>query len=157
MPCNAGGKQAEEPQQADFKIVKGDMKNVVQPGDKREHRYTVTEADKAAFASGTVHEVCSTFALAREMEWSSRLFVLDMLEEGEEGIGTRLEIQHLSPALPGEELLIVATVHEWQEGELLCDIEVYAGKRLVAKGLTGQKILTKEKLTALFNKLKNNG
>jgi len=59
--------------------------------------------------------------------------------------------------LPDEELLFVATVHGWQEGELLCDIEVYAGKRLVAKGLTGQKILPEEKLTALFNKLKNNG
>ena len=66
------------------------MKATVMPGDLRLHHHKVTSQDFATFAAGTVHKVCSTFALAREMEWSSRLFVLDIKAEDEEGVGTML-------------------------------------------------------------------
>ncbi len=120
------------------------MKSGFQKGDIRTHTFKVTEADLATFQTGNVHKVCSTFALAREMEWSSRLFVLDMIESHEEGIGTALEIVHHSPAFEGETLDFTATIFELIGHELICDIEVRVGERLVATGKTGQKILNRD-------------
>lgn len=52
------------------------MKNLPQIGESRVFRKTVTEADVAAFHGEVLHAVYSTFAMARDMEWSSRLFLL---------------------------------------------------------------------------------
>ena len=129
------------------------MKSGFQKGDIRKHTFKVTQADFATFQTGNVHEVCSTFALAREMEWSSRLFVLDMTEPHEEGVGTALEIVHHSPAFEGETLDFIATLFELKGHELICDIEVRVGERLVATGKTGQKILNKDKVSQIFTRL----
>ncbi len=123
-------------------------------GDKKTYYKVVKTEDVAAFEGGVVHEVCSTFALAREIEWSSRLFILEMKEENEEGIGTLLEIEHRSPAMVGDELTIEATVLTQEKNELICEIEVKVGERLIALGKTGQKILKKDKLNAIFGALK---
>ncbi|NNF22173.1 MAG: hypothetical protein HKN67_09535, partial [Saprospiraceae bacterium] len=82
------------------------MINKVQPGDKRIHSFKVTQDHYPSFQGKIVHKVCSTFVLAREIEWSTRLFVIDMLEESEEGIGTMLKIDHISPAFKGEKVNI---------------------------------------------------
>ena len=129
------------------------MKSGYQVGDIRQHSHRVTEADFATFHSGTVHQVCSTFALAREMEWSSRLFVLDMKEPDEEGVGTQLEIVHHGPAFLGEDLQFRATISALNGHELICDIEVRVKGRLIATGKTGQKILNKEKVSQIFTRL----
>ena len=60
----------------------------------------------AAFGGEVVHEVYATFALARDAEWTTRQFVLDMRDDDEEGIGTFLSIEHKSPALWGRRLII---------------------------------------------------
>ena len=129
------------------------MKKVFNTGDRKVHQYTVIADDFATFSEGTVHPVCSTFVLAREIEWSSRLFVLEMTEEDEEGIGTMLQITHKSPALEKETLVITAVVERWEQHELICNVRVKVGTRLVATGKTGQKILKKEKIKQIFSSL----
>lgn len=133
------------------------MKTVFKSGDKKYHTKVVAGKDLASFGSGDVHPVCSTFAIAREMEWASRLFVLEMLEIDEEGIGTRLEINHKAPALANEELNIEAVVHSLDQHEIICDISVKVGSRLIATGITGQKVLKKSKIESLINNIQNNG
>ena len=87
-----------------------------------------------------------------------RLFaLLEMLDEDEEGIGTRLEINHLSPALEGEELIIEAMVSSLEQHEIICEIKVTVGKRVIAKGVTGQKILKKTKLADLIFDIQQDG
>ncbi len=129
------------------------MKEIFKVGDVKMHNYLVTIEDVAKFDSGVVHSVCSTFALAREIEWSSRLFVLDMKEDDEEGIGTAVTINHHSPALVGNELIIMAQIKSIRGNELICQIEIKSGERLVATGSTGQKILSKVKIEKLFSSL----
>lgn len=129
------------------------MKTSFQPGDSKIHHYTVQQTDFASFESGTVHKVCSTFALGREMEWSSRLFVLEMTDKEEEGVGTLLEIRHHGPAFEGEELSIKATVESLMGNEIICAIEVKVVDRMIAKGKTGQKILKKDKINQIFTRL----
>ena len=110
----------------------------------------VSEADTATFHGAQVHPVCATFALARDLEWSSRLFVLEMAEDDEEGIGTYLSLDHKAPALVGETLTVTATVKAQTGHELICVVEATVGDRVVATGETGQKILKREKLDRLF-------
>ena len=133
------------------------MKSVYKINDKKQHLKLVGADDLASFDAGMVHPFCATFVLAREMEWSSRLFVLDMLDDDEEGIGTKLEINHLSPAIEGEELIIEAVIVGLDKNEIICSITVSVGKRIIARGITGQKILKKTKLASLIIDIQKDG
>lgn len=130
------------------------MINPFQAGDTKSFIHIVTEADAARFDSGEVHSVYSTFALARDAEWSGRLFVLEMKEEGEEGIGTGITVTHHSPALMGQEVEFTATLAEVNGNEVVTDYTARVGGRLIADGRQWQKILKREKLNRLFESLR---
>lgn len=126
------------------------MKNLPQPGEQRAYVFQVQPSDTATFASGKVHPVYATFAVARDAEWVCRLFVLEMKEADEEGIGTFVTVNHHSPALAGSQVKFTATVESLQGNELICQWEAKVGERLLASGRQGQKILKKTKLQGLF-------
>ncbi len=129
------------------------MKNIFAIGDKKEYQHTVQQSDIASFHGVVVHEVCATFALARDIEWTTRQFVLDMRDDDEEGIGTFLSIDHKSPAFVGEEINYSAEVHQINGHELICLYEAKVGARIIATGKTGQKILKKAKINKLFSRI----
>lgn len=122
----------------------------VKPGDTKVYTKLVKAEDFARFEDGLVHAVCSTFSLAQAAEWAGRLFVLELKEEDEEGIGTFLAISHKSPAFEGDEIQIAATLKSHEGHEVICSYVATVGGRLVAEGETGQKILTKEKLARVL-------
>ena len=126
------------------------MKSIFKPGAQKVYKKIVAQNDLAAFKGETVHKVCSTFALAREIEWATRQFVLEIREEDEEGIGTMLTINHQSPALAGEEIIIRSHIESINGHELICTFKAMVGDRLIATGKTGQKILKKDRLEQLF-------
>jgi fluoroacetyl-CoA thioesterase len=126
------------------------MKRILNPGETKLYSYTVKDSDVAAFQGAVVHHVMATFSLAREIEWSTRLFVLDIREDDEEGIGTMLTIEHRGPAFVGESLTLEATVESMTGNELICTYVARVGDRLVATGKTGQKLLKREKIAKLF-------
>lgn len=126
------------------------MKVIFKPGDVKVYTKKVTVQDAAAFHGEVLHPVYATFALARDFEWSSRLFFLEMKEEDEEGVGTFLHVDHQTPAKVGEEISITATIESLNGNELICIIVARSGDRIIATGKTGQKMLKKEKLKRLF-------
>jgi len=128
------------------------MKNIPRVGDRKTYKRKVLPEDQAIFHGELLHGVCSTFALGRDMEWSSRLFFIEMKEDDEEGVGTHLTIDHHHPAFVGDELEITATVASLLGNELICDIEVKVGNCDIATGRTGQKMLKKDKLKKIFTK-----
>lgn len=127
------------------------MKHTCFPGEVRQYEKRVEPSDLARFDGVLVHAVCSTFALAQAVEWTSRLFVLDLKEADEEGVGTWLSIHHKRPAFPGETILITATLVSVAGNQVRCSFEARVGRRLVATGETEQKILKKEKLKKLLS------
>ena len=131
------------------------MKERLSIGDKRFFLHKISEFDIATFDAGNVHPVCSTFALAKYIEWTSRIFIIDIKNEDEEGIGTMLHIEHLSPAFQDQEIYFEATVSSIVNNELICDVLVTAEKRVVARARTGQKMLKKAKLDQIFSSLGN--
>ena len=126
------------------------MINTFKIGDVKHFTKTVQQADTATFDAGQVHPVYATFALGRDAEWVCRLFVLDMKEADEEGIGTFLTVEHASAALLGSNVNFTATLLKIEGNSIICAFEAHVGNRLIAKGQTGQKILKKEKLERLF-------
>lgn len=130
------------------------MKNLFKIGDKKHYTKTVGNDETATFESGQVHPVYATFALGKDAEWSSRLFVLEMKEEDEEGIGTFLTVYHQSPALVGQIVTFEAEITKLEKNNIECKYVAKVGDRVIATGETGQKILKKEKVDKLFSSLK---
>lgn len=130
------------------------MKLQFKPGDELEFRKTIQPDEIAQFESGTVHAVYSTFAIARDAEWSGRLFVLQMKEDDEEGIGTFIHVNHRSAAFPGQEVQFISRFERIEEnGEIITSFKALQKNRLIAEGQQGQRILPKDKLEAIFRKL----
>ena len=130
------------------------MKSIHQIGDTVTLDFLVEEADLAAFQGEMVHPFYSTFALGRDAEWTCRQFVLNMKESDEEGIGTFLNIKHVSPALLGETVQIIATIVALSGNKINCSFTVRVGDRIIAEGEQGQAILKKEKVQNLISSLK---
>jgi hypothetical protein len=121
----------------------------------QEHRFTVTASDFPNFKGEVIHPVLSTYTLTREFEWAGRLVLLPLLKEGEQGIGTMVEIFHHAPAFENEEVFIKAIPLPWIEGEeLIVELKAFVGNRLVASGKTGQRILPLTVIEKIFNKAK---
>lgn len=133
------------------------MKFLFEKGDIKTFEIEVTDENIASFDSGNVHKVLSTFSVGKYAEWVCRLFAIDMKNEDEEGIGTFLEVKHQSAALIGEKVLFTGVFDRIDGNEIICNFTAVAGKRLVASGKTGQKILKKDKIESIFNKLKSDG
>ena len=129
------------------------MKNSFNVGDIKCYEKKIAPEDTAAFHGKEVHPVYATFALARDMEWASRLFVLEMKEEDEEGVGTKLCIEHLQPAFVDEHIEIRAQLECVKGNEIDCAITVVSGGRELARGKTSQKILKKEKIKKKISSL----
>jgi predicted thioesterase len=127
------------------------MKNIFKKGDTKSYSKVIQPNEIAQFESGTVHDVYSTFSIAKDAEWSGRLFVLEMKEEGEEGIGTSISVEHKGPAFVGQEVTFISTFQEINEKkEIITSFQAFVGNRLIAQGLQGQRILPKVKIDAIF-------
>jgi fluoroacetyl-CoA thioesterase len=126
------------------------MKTILNIGATKEYRKIVQPDDVAAFHGKIIHPVYSTFSLARDIEWTTRLFVLEICDDDEEGIGTYLSIEHRAPAFVGEEILITGKIEQFRGYELTCSYEVQADGKIIAVGKTGQKILKLEKINSIF-------
>ncbi len=129
------------------------MKNIFKPGDKKHYHKTVQDKDIAEFDEGIVHHVYSTFAIARDAEWCCRLFVLEMKEPDEEGIGTFINVNHIAPALLHSEIIFEAEILELKGNAIICKWEARHKTRLIAEGTQGQKILKKTKIENIFQDL----
>jgi fluoroacetyl-CoA thioesterase len=128
------------------------MKQQFKTGDSKTYFHRVSSADFARFNGEIVHPVYSTFALARDAEWTTRQFVLQMRDEDEEGIGTFVHIDHHSPAFEDDEVSFQGVVEQIKGNELICSVVAKVNDRLIATVKTGQKILKKEKLKNILSR-----
>ncbi len=131
------------------------MKSIFKIGNQITITHQVVEADLASFNEENVHPFYATFALGRDAEWACRQFVLQMKDHDEEGIGTFLNIRHISPAFLDDIVEITATLKVLDGHKIDCDFQAKVGDRIIAEGEQGQKILKKEKVQRLIQSVKN--
>ncbi len=111
------------------------------PGATAGWTVEVTEADRAAFADGVVHDVYGTAAMVRDMEYAARLVLLPLREQGEEGVGAEVWCRHLAPVPVGAVVELVATATEQTDRRLVCRVEARHDGRLVGEGTVTQIVV----------------
>jgi predicted thioesterase len=130
------------------------MRPSLKVGNMAEVTITVTEAMCPAFDGVVVHRVYSTWSMAHHMELAARLVLAPHLEDHEEGIGSHLSIDHVSPAPLGHRVRVIATATELHGSTLVCEVIAYDGERVVGRGKQVQRILPKATLHALIERAK---
>lgn len=128
------------------------MKEIFKKGDCIVTRHKITEDDFVKFENEILHKVYSTYSLTRDAEWACRQFVLRMKENDEEGIGTKVEVNHVNPAFIGETVDFYAYFSHSQKNNVFCYFNARSGQKLIAYGKTAQKVLMKNKIAKLFTK-----
>ncbi len=117
------------------------MKPTLIVGNRATVTINVTHDMRPAFDGVVVHDVCSTWHMAHHMEVAARKVLASHLEEGEEGIGSHLSIDHLAPAPVGCTIQVQAVAVELDDSTLVCTLEARHGDTLLATGRQVQRIL----------------
>ncbi len=117
------------------------MKDALQVGTVATTSFEVTKAMWPSFDGRVVHEVCSTWDLVRYMEAAARAMLEPHLLEGEEGIGSRVEVDHCAPAPTGARIDVTATATRVTHDMLVCEIEARHAETVVARGEQTQRVL----------------
>jgi predicted thioesterase len=87
-------------------------------------RVKVTEVDRAVVDEEIVHDVYGTAAMIRHVEQVSRWMFRQGLEEGEEGAGKSISLEHHAPVPIGAEVELTATVSESTDRKLVIDVQL---------------------------------
>lgn len=131
------------------------MKPGLVRGLTREISIVVTEEMCPAFDGVVVHRVYSTWSVAHHFELAARKVLVDFLEPHEEGVGSHLSVDHLSPCPVGRTARIVAEVVELTDAHhprLVCAVTAYQGEREFARGTQVQVVMNKEHLKRYIEK-----
>ena len=114
--------------------------------------FEVVDSMRPSFDGVAVHPVCSTWTLAHYFELAGRKVLAEFLEPDEEGIGSHVSVDHVSPARVGRIVSVTATVAEVTDRRLICELQAKVGDRLVATGTTVQGIYPREVLRRLLER-----
>ena len=91
---------------------------------------------------GRVHPVYATYTMAKHFEEAGRKLLLRHLDDGEEGLGSAVSVEHLAPSWVGDRLTIDARCTEVRGNRILCDCNATDGDgRQVGTGSTVQVVL----------------
>lgn len=117
----------------------------MRPGPPRGETATLevtVSADMTARVGGEeIHPVYGTTALVGHVEQVCRQLLVPHLEPGEEGVGHAIELTHRAPAPVGATLVLTATVQRVERQELMCEVLVRHGTRMVARGSFVQRVV----------------
>ena len=131
------------------------MKQTMRVGNTATISFKVEPHMQPVFEEKIIHRVCSTWDLAHQFELASRHALVPHLEEGEEGIGSGVSIDHCSPAHLGSDVEVTATVTKTGETEVVCSIEARVGTRLVATGEQIQRVFPVETIERIIANANN--
>ena len=103
----------------------------------------VTDDMTVDFAElGRVHPVYATYNMARHFEEAGRKLLLRHLDDGEDGLGRAVAVEHLAPSWVGDRLTIEARCTEVRGNRIMCACRATdAGGREVGTGSTVQVVL----------------
>ncbi len=121
------------------------MNEILEPGIKGESEKIVTEDITAgALCSGSL-PVFATPAMIAMMEETCFKSINPMLEEGCGTVGTRLEMDHMSPTPVGMKVRCESILTEVNGRKLTFDVKVYDEKGLVGTCVHERFIINNER------------
>ena len=107
---------------------------------------------------GRVHPVYATYTRAKHFEEAGRMLLLRHLDDGEDGLGSKVAVEHLAPSWVGDRLAIEARCTEVRGNRILCDCTAIDGDgRTVGTGSTVQVVLPREVLDRALDRAVQRG
>jgi len=107
------------------------MKPTLTPGLTVEVRHTVDDVRAISFMGDDLR-VYATPCIVHDLEYACRDLILEHLEEGQDSVGARVEIEHLKPTPIGFEVRHVITVEEVNSRGVTCSVSVHDDLEKVA-------------------------
>lgn len=129
------------------------MKQGLEPGVSSRVSVHVTEDMTARLEGRSIHRLYSTFWMAYHFEVAARRVLEPFLAPEEEGIGYRVEIEHVNPSPVGSDLEVEATFVGWEGLDMVCRVEARRGEVVVGRGRQVQRILDRDRWEAHLKKL----
>jgi predicted thioesterase len=104
---------------------------------------------------GPIHPVYATYWMARHMEEAGRKVILPFLDQGDEGIGSKVSVNHVASALVGMKVEIVARHVETRGNRIIvgCTAHNELGD-LIGEGETEQVLLPADVVERKFCELR---
>jgi predicted thioesterase len=122
------------------------MKPGLNVGHTYEFSVQVEPDMQAQFGGRIIHPLYSTAAMIAHMEWASRQHILPYLEEGEEGVGHRVDVKHLAPTPIGATVTIRSTVEEVTAKRVVSHVEAWQDQTQIGTGQFEQALVSLETL-----------
>ncbi len=129
------------------------MKNLDILGVTKNTEVIVSDTMVATLGGRVIHPLLSSCALIQEMEWASRLTIIDYLDNEEDAMGTKIVLNHRKPTPVGMKIKICATIIEIEGEKINCKVEAFSDFGLIADGCVEQTVVKKNWLEAKIQKL----
>lgn len=99
---------------------------------------------------GAAHQVYATYWMARHFEEVGRMVLVPHLEPGDQGVGTKVHVEHEAAALVGDTVHVTGRHRETSGNRLVVDCEArLADGTVVGRGWTEQAVLPERVLDRL--------
>ena len=108
----------------------------------------VTARMAAKVGGKQIHPVYGTSSLVEHVELLCRKLLEPHLEDGEDGVGYRIDLTHREPVPIGAHLTMTATVADVSPQRLVCEIVVRHEGRQVVRGTFEQRVVDLEEFRA---------
>jgi predicted thioesterase len=121
------------------------MKPSLTPGLSTSRRITVDEVRCIAFM-GDDCRVYATPRIISDVEYTCRNFLLEHLDPGEDSVGTRVNVEHVGPALLGAEATVEVRIAAVDGRRVTFEALVKDGPDEVLKGVHERFVVAVEKV-----------
>lgn len=121
------------------------MKDTFQPGVSKTSRVTVDEGRTIGFMGDDLR-VYATPELVRDIEMTARDLIVEHADDGEDSVGTQVNIAHLAATPLGNWVEVTVTVSEVNGAAVTFDVTASDALDQVCKGSHSRFVVNKEKL-----------
>jgi len=121
------------------------MKPTLKPGLAHIQKITVDEPRVISFM-GDDCRVYATPRIISDLEYTCRNFLLEHLDPGEDSVGTKVNWEHVGPALLGAEVTISIKLAQVDGRRVTCEASVADGADAVAHGTHERFIVEVQKV-----------
>ncbi len=108
------------------------MKETLKPGLTTTRRFDIDEDGTITFM-GEALRIYATPALLRDIEIACQEMIREHLDDAEETVGARVELDHLGAALLGSRVEVRAEIVEIDRRRILLDVVVHDPVELIGK------------------------
>lgn len=125
---------------------------MVEVGTSLEKKQIVLEEDCITFLGTDVKPSLATPRMIMWMEYACRDAVLPHLENGQDTVGTHVDVRHLAPTPLGGQITYRATVREIDGRKLTFEVEALDEKETIGKGSHERYVVDVERFAAGLKK-----